>query len=107
MPPVDVPFAAQVQWSLNDTTRQFGYQITVSGDAGAVAGAYLHRRLVEGPRGGIAHVLSKTGGESMIGRVTLTAAEVGALKAGTLYISLLSAETPLRSARADLEWPAA
>jgi amidase len=107
VPPADVPFAAQVQWSLNEATRQFGYQITVSGDAGAVAGAYLHRRLAEGPRGGIAHVLSKTSGESMIGKVTLTTAEVDALKVGNLYISLLSAETPLNSARADLEWPAA
>jgi len=47
------------------------------------------------------------GGESMIGKVTLTAAEVDALKVGNLYISLLTAETPLNSARADLEWPAA
>jgi hypothetical protein len=107
VPAVDVPFAANIQWSLNETTRQFGYQMTVSGDAGAVAGAYLHRRLTDGPRGGIAHVLSRSGGESIIGQVKLTVAEVDALEAGNLYIALLSAETPLRSARADLQWPAA
>ena len=104
-PPVDVPFTARIAWSLNEATRQFGYDITVLGNAQEVAGAYLHLRLGSGPRGGIAHVLSKTGGDHIVGRNALTSGEVDALKAGKMYISLLSAETPLRGARADLIWP--
>jgi Asp-tRNA(Asn)/Glu-tRNA(Gln) amidotransferase A subunit family amidase len=102
IPPTDVPFQAQIAWSFNDATRAFGYDITVSGDGQDVAGAYLHRRLGEGPRGGIAHVLSKTGAGHIVGRKTLTSAEADALKAGSLYISLLSGETPLHGARADI-----
>jgi len=101
-----VPFQAQIAWSFNDASRAFGYDITVSGNAQDVAGAYLHHRLGEGPRGGIAHVLSKAGGGHIVGRKTLTSAEADALKAGSLYVSLLSAETPLRGARADLHYPA-
>jgi hypothetical protein len=106
IPPTDVTFEAQIAWSFNEATREFGYDMTVSGNAQDVAGAYLHRRLGEGPRGGIAHVLSKTGGERIIGRKTLTSAEADALKTGNLYIALLSAETPLRGARADVDWSA-
>ena len=105
IPPTDVPFQAQIAWSFNDATRAFGYDIRVSGSAEDVAGAYLHRRLSEGPRGGLAHVLSRTGGGHIIGRKTLTSAEADALRAGGLYVSLLSAETPVRGARADLVWP--
>jgi amidase len=106
IPATQVPFEARIAWTFNEASRAFGYDITVSGTAQDVAGAYLHRRLGQGPRGGIAHVLSTTGGERIVGRKTLTAAEADALKAGNLYVSLLSAETPLRGARADLEWPA-
>ena len=95
IPATDVPFQAQIAWSFNDATRAFGYDITVSGNAQDVAGAYLHRRLGVGPRGGIAHVLSKTGGARVVGRKTLTSPEADALKAGSLYISLVSAETTL------------
>ncbi|MBV8714721.1 MAG: hypothetical protein JO020_14215 [Chloroflexi bacterium] len=51
-------------------------------------------------------LLSKTGGGHIVGRKTLTSAEADALKAGSVYVSLLSAETPLRGARADLHYPA-
>ena len=105
IPPVEVPFAAQIAWSFNEATRQFGYDITVFGNVEDIDGAYLHLRLGPGPRGGVAHVLSKTGGQRIVGRNTLSSAEADALKANKLYISLLSAETPLRGARADIEWP--
>jgi hypothetical protein len=48
VPPSNVPFAAEVHWGVNETTREFGYDITVSGDVDAVAGVYLHRRLGDG-----------------------------------------------------------
>jgi hypothetical protein len=51
-------------------------------------------------------VLSRTGGARVVSRKTLTSPEAEALKAGRLYISLVSAETPLRSARADLKFTA-
>jgi hypothetical protein len=104
-PATDVPFEAQIAWSFNEGTRQFGYDISVSGTSEDVDGAYLHLRLGEGPRGGVAHVLSKMGGPHIVGQKTLTTAEADALKAGKMYISLLSAETPLRGARADVVWP--
>jgi amidase len=106
IPPTEVPFQARVAWSFNEASRAFGYDITVQGAAGDVAGAYLHLRLTQSPRGGVAHVLSKTGGEHIVGRKILTAAEADALKAAKLYISLLSAASPLLSARANVDWPA-
>jgi amidase len=106
IPPTDVPFQARIAWSFNEASRAFGYDITVQGAAQEVAGAYLHLRLTQSPRGGVAHVLSKTGGEHIVGKKTLTTAEADALRAGKLYVSLLSNASPLQSARADVDWPA-
>jgi hypothetical protein len=102
-PPSEVPFEATVHWSFNETTRQFGYDITLAGaSADNVSGVYLHQRL-NGTNGGVAYVLAKAGRPQVTGKVTLLEAEANDLKAGKLYISLLSKQSPLKSARADIK----
>jgi amidase len=102
-PPSEVPFEATVHWSFNETTRQFGYDITLAGASpDNVSGVYLHQRL-NGANGGVAYVLAKAGRPQVTGKVTLLEAEASDLKAGKLYISLLSKQSPLKSARADIK----
>jgi hypothetical protein len=106
-PPSSVPFEASIRLSYNDSTRQLGYDITLSGSSpDQVAGIYFHQRQNR-PNGGVAYVLARTGKASLSGKVTLLEAEANDLKAGKCYISLLSKTSPLQSARADIVIPAA
>ena len=102
-PPIDVPFEALVYWSFNEATREFGYDITLSGvSAGYVGGTYLHHRTGTRLNGGVAHILTKQGQNQLTGKVTLTEAEATALRAGQLYVSMLASGNPLQSARGDI-----
>jgi amidase len=101
VPPSDVPFRAIVRCAFAEATRELHYEVRVSGTAAAVDGIYLHRR-VNGQNGGVAHILSKSAAPRVAGTVTLTTSEVADLKAGKLYVALLSVASPRLSARANL-----
>jgi hypothetical protein len=104
-PPSDVPWGAMVRWSFNAASRQFGYDLTLHGTSpDQVGGVYLHQRSTR-PNGGVAHVLAKEARATITGRVTLTAAEADDLKAGRIYVSLLSKKSPLLGTRADIVFP--
>jgi hypothetical protein len=101
-PPSDVPFEAAVSWSFNQATREFGYDITLLGAPSSDAGGtYLHHRIA-GINGGVAHVLAKEGQPRLLGQVVLSPQQAAALMAGELYFSVLSKQSPLQSARADI-----
>ncbi|HEY6509465.1 MAG TPA: CHRD domain-containing protein, partial [Vicinamibacterales bacterium] len=103
-PPAGVPFEAAARFSFNAATRQLGYEVTVAGEAKDVAGIYLHRRAAR-LNGGVAYILRKAPGANAVGSVTLTEAEAADLRAGKLYLSVVSRRTPSLSARADLTLP--
>jgi hypothetical protein len=105
-PPAAVPFQAAARFSFDAVTRRLGYDVTVSGDVRDAAGIYLHRRAAR-PNGGVAHILRKSPGPNSVGSVTLTEAEAADLKAGKLYLAVVSRRTPRLSARADLVLPPA
>jgi hypothetical protein len=100
------PLEAMVRWNFNAASREFGYDIElVGGSLDLVGGTYLHQRTTR-PTGGVAHVLAKAARSQITGKVTLTQAEADDLRAGRLYVSLLSKRSPLESARADIMLPA-
>ena len=101
MPPTSVSFQATARFSFDATSRRLGYDVTVSGDVRDAAGIYLHRRAAR-PNGGVAYILRKGPGANAAGSVTLSEAEAADLKAGKLYLSVVSRRTPTLSARADL-----
>ena len=71
------------------------------GVAREIAGVYLHRR-VNRPNGGVAHILAKSASARVNGAVTLSEPEAADLKAGKLYLAVVSKRDPRLSARADL-----
>jgi amidase len=101
VPASQVPYQAVARFTFDESTRQLAYDIRLTGTRDDVAGIYLHRRATR-QNGGVAHVLAKSPAPSISGVVTLTEAEVGDLKAGKLYVSVLSTRSPRLSARADL-----
>jgi hypothetical protein len=101
-PPSDVPFSASARFTFNGGTRQLGYDIAVPpASIDQIAGVYLHRR-VNRPNGGVAHILAKSPAPRMRGSVTLSEQEAADLKAGSLYVAVVSRKNPRLSARADL-----
>ena len=105
VPPSSVPFGAIATFMFNETTRQLGYWITVSGAApSSITGAYIHRRSPR-PNGPIVWVLEKEGFTQTTGIVTLTEAQVVDLRDGNLYFTVLSTDLPPRAARGNLALP--
>ena len=104
MPPVAVPFRAAARFSFDAATRRLGYDVTVSGDVHEAAAIYFHRRTSRS-NGGVAHIISKAQSAHTVGSVTLSEAEAADLKAGKLYLSVVSRRTPRLSARADVILP--
>jgi hypothetical protein len=104
VPPSKVPFECVAMCSVNEQTREIGFDIRLSGTIADVAGVYLHRR-ADRSNGGVAYILAKTAAPLISTRVTLTAAEFTDLKAGKLYLSVITKRNPRLSARADLVLP--
>jgi hypothetical protein len=102
VPPSDVTFTATARFNFNPQTRQLGYDVSLPAALlPEIAGIYLHRR-ANRPNGGVAHILAKMPASSNSGRVTLSEQEANDLKAGKLYLAVVSRKNPRLSARADL-----
>jgi hypothetical protein len=102
VPPSDVTFTATARFNYNPQTRQLGYDVSLPAALlPEIAGVYLHRR-ANRPNGGVAHILAKSPALSNSGRVTLSEQEANDLKAGKLYLAVVSRKSPRLSARADL-----
>jgi amidase len=102
IPPSDVPFSAAGQFTYYGSTRALRYDITLtSTSADEIAGVYLHRR-TNRPNGGVITSLAKRPAALVRGVVTLSEQEASDLKAGRLYLSVVSRKSPRLSARADL-----
>jgi Asp-tRNA(Asn)/Glu-tRNA(Gln) amidotransferase A subunit family amidase len=105
IPPSDIPFSASAQFTFNSGTRQLGYDITLPAvSLDQIAGVYLHRR-VNRPNGGVAHILAKSAAARVSGIVRLSEQEGNDLKAGKLYVAVVSRQSPRLTARADLAIP--
>jgi Asp-tRNA(Asn)/Glu-tRNA(Gln) amidotransferase A subunit family amidase len=104
-PPSGVLFSASGTFVFNESTRELGYFITVSGAAPtSITGAYIHRRSTR-PNGPIVWVLEKEGFTQTTGVVTLTESQVIDLKEGNLYFTVLSRDLPPRPAKGSLVLP--
>jgi hypothetical protein len=102
VPPSDVPFNASARFTFYSKTRALGFDIALpAASLDQIAGVYLHRR-VNRPNGGVAHILAKTPAPRVLGFVTLSEQEATDLKAGKLYVAVVSRQSPRLSARADL-----
>ena len=101
VPPSNVPFQAVARLSFNESTRELGYDIRLSGTLAEVAGIYLHRR-ANRQNGGVAYILTKSATPQVAGRITLMTAEAADLKAGKCYIAVISTKSPRLGARADI-----
>ena len=100
-PPAKVGFRAAARFTFTEQSRELAYDIRISGTVADVGGVYLHRR-ANRQNGGVAYVLSKSSSPTVTGIVTLTPAEATDLKAGKLYLAVISARSPRLSARGDL-----
>ena len=84
-------------------TRALGFDIELpSASLDQIGGVYLHRRTTR-PNGGVAHILAKSAALRVVGAVTLTEQEATDLRAGKLYLAVVSKQNPRLSARGDLE----
>jgi Asp-tRNA(Asn)/Glu-tRNA(Gln) amidotransferase A subunit family amidase len=102
IPPSDVPFSAAAQFTYYGSTRALHYDIALtSASADQIGGVYLHRR-TNRPNGGVAAILAKQPAALVRGVVTLSEQEASDLKAGRLYLAVVSRKSPRLSARADL-----
>lgn len=102
IPPSDVPFAATGQFTFYGSTRSLRYDIALPPSSlDQIAGVYLHRR-TNRPNGGVTQIFTKQATEHVRGAVTLSEQEAADLKAGKLYLAVVSRRSPRLSARADL-----
>jgi Asp-tRNA(Asn)/Glu-tRNA(Gln) amidotransferase A subunit family amidase len=102
IPASDVPFTAGGQFTYYGSTRALHYDITLAAASeDQIGGAYLHRR-TNRPNGGVIAILAKRPTPLVRGVVTLSEQEASDLKAGKLYLSVVSRKSPHLSARADL-----
>jgi hypothetical protein len=99
-------FTAHARFGFVAESRALSYEIALSGTGPAgVTGAYLHRRSVR-PSGPVTQILHKGSFERASGSVTLSEVDAAALRAGDLYLSVISGVSPLISARGPLVLPA-
>ncbi len=103
VPPVAGAGSATATFQFDDQTNQLSYTLTIQGVAPVdVTGAHIH---LGGPgvSGPVLHPLTVSKSSSTTtGTVTLSAAEVGYLKQGSLYVNVHSVEHPGGFARAQL-----
>jgi hypothetical protein len=105
IPPSDVPFGASAQFTFNSGTRQLRYDITLPATSlDQIAGVYLHHRTSR-PNGGVAHILAKSAAARVSGVVRLSEQEASDVKAGKLYLAVVSKKSPRLSARGELAIP--
>ena len=93
VPPSDVPSPLQ---HASTSTRKHVSSAMISLPAALlteIAGVYLHRR-ANRPNGGVAHIVAKLPASSNSGRVTLSEQEANDLKAGKLYLAVVSRKSP-------------
>jgi Asp-tRNA(Asn)/Glu-tRNA(Gln) amidotransferase A subunit family amidase len=97
-----VPFSATARFHFDDKIRALDYDIQLAGASlDEIRGVYLHRR-TNRPNGGVAYVLAKAAAPRVAGTVTLSEQEATDLKAGKLYLAVVSRRNPRLSTRADL-----
>ena len=106
VPASQVTYQAVAHFVFDESRRQLAYDIRLAGTREDIAGVYLHR-CTNRQNGGVAYVLAKSATPLISGTVTLTEVEVGDLKAGKFYLSVLSRRSPRLGARADLAFPSA
>jgi hypothetical protein len=95
-------FTATATFRFDSRTRALGFDIQLpSAQLDQIGGVYLHRRTTR-PNGGVAHILAKTPEPRVAGVVTLTEPEAADLKAGKLYVAVVSKKDPRLGARAEL-----
>jgi Asp-tRNA(Asn)/Glu-tRNA(Gln) amidotransferase A subunit family amidase len=105
VPPSDIPFNASARFTFDRKTRALGFDIALpAASLDQIAGVYLHRR-VNRPNGGVAHILAKAPAPRVLGLVTLSEQEASDLKAGKLYLAVVSKKSPRLSARGELAIP--
>jgi hypothetical protein len=97
-----VSFTAAARFTFDAQTRRLGYDIALpAASLEQIAGVYLHRR-ANRPNGGVAYILAKSASARVDGAVMLSEPEAADLKAGKLYLAVVSKRDPRLSARADL-----
>jgi len=102
IPPSDVGFGATARFKFRNASRELDYNVMLAPTLlDQVGGAYLHRR-TNRPNGGVIAILEKRPTASIRGVVTLSEQEADDLKAGKLYLAVVSRKTPRLSARGDL-----
>ena len=102
VPPSDVHFSAVGEFTYYGSTRELHYDIAVkSASLEDIAGVYLHRR-TNRSNGGVIAVVSKRPTASIRGVVRLSEEEAAALRAGRVYLAVVSRKSPRLSARGDL-----
>ena len=102
IPPSDVGFGATARFAFRNASRELDYNVMLApAFLDQIGGVYLHRR-TNRPNGGVIAILEKRPSGSMRGVVTLSEQEAGDLKAGRLYLAVVSRKTSRLSARGDL-----
>jgi Asp-tRNA(Asn)/Glu-tRNA(Gln) amidotransferase A subunit family amidase len=101
VPPSDVEFSATARFTFNNRGRELDYTFTFAPVLADQGGIYLHRR-TNRPNGGVIAILAKRPAAVVRGVVTLSEQEAVDLKAGKLYVSVVSRKSPRLSARGDL-----
>jgi len=94
---------ATARFTFDERTRRLRYEIVISNPRTA-AGVYLHRRSTR-VNGGVIHILAKSSSDRLNGAVTLSEAEAADLKAGKIYLSVLSSGRSGSRIREDLVLP--
>src|SRR5665213_2646931 len=102
-----VPFSASARFVFDASTRRLGYDIALPVSSLEQIGVvYLPRRTTR-PNGGVAYILAKSAAATIAGTLVLSEQEANDLKAGKLYVAVISRTSPQLSARADLILPPA
>ena len=101
-----IPVTATARFTFDDAARVLAFEITLPAVAlGEIGGVFLHQR-ANRPNGGVAHILARRPSTSRVaGSVALTAAQAADLRAGKLYVAVVSSRNPRVGARADLTLP--
>ena len=100
IPPSDVTFSASGRFEYFSSVRRLSYDLTMAA-LDQIGGVYLHRRTSRA-NGGVIAILAKQATERVRGVVTLSEQEAADLKAGKLYLAVVSRKSPGLSARGDL-----
>jgi hypothetical protein len=96
----------RARFDLDPATRALTYTLSVHGlSDDEVLFTHLHRA-TDGAPGPVVHLLGGRGQPRASGTLTLTAPELGSLRAGDLYVDVHTTEH-LQGIRAVVAWPGA